>query len=346
MTAARDGAPVQRMEVRHDGDHDGRRGPARGVHGPVRPGLRRRASAVPMVIIGDKLGLYKAMAGGEPVTPAELAERTGCRERYIREWLSQQAASGYVSYDAGDPHVPPAARAGAGARGRGQPRLHPGRVPAADGARARRAADPRAVPLRRRASAGTSTTTTCSRAPSGSSAPATSRNLVDAWLPALDGVVEKLADGRARGRHRLRARRVDDPDGAGVPAVTFVGLDYHEGRSRPRAAPPSAPGWRTASGSRSPPPRTSTAARTTSCACSTRCTTWATRSARRAHVRSQLADDGTWMVVEPFAGDALEDNLNPVGRVFYAGVDDALHAGVAVPGGRARARRPGRRGSG
>ena len=55
----------------------------------------------PLIVIGDKLGLYKAMADGEPVTPAELAERTGCRERYIREWLCQQAASSYVEYDAG-----------------------------------------------------------------------------------------------------------------------------------------------------------------------------------------------------------------------------------------------------
>src|SRR5450631_2207975 len=56
----------------------------------------------PLVLIGDKLGLYKAMADGDPVTPAELAARTDCRERYIREWLCQQAASGYVEYDAAD----------------------------------------------------------------------------------------------------------------------------------------------------------------------------------------------------------------------------------------------------
>src|SRR3954466_3042415 len=52
-----------------------------------------------LVIIGDKLGLYKAMADSKPVTPAELASRTGTTERYIREWLSNQAAGGYISYD-------------------------------------------------------------------------------------------------------------------------------------------------------------------------------------------------------------------------------------------------------
>src|SRR3954454_22796064 len=55
-------------------------------------------ATAPLVLIGDKLGLYKAMADNEPVTPAGLAARTGCRERYLREWLFQQAASGYVEY--------------------------------------------------------------------------------------------------------------------------------------------------------------------------------------------------------------------------------------------------------
>ena len=52
-----------------------------------------------LVITGDKLGLYKALAGGSPLTSAELAEKTGTNERYVREWLAQQAAAGYVNYD-------------------------------------------------------------------------------------------------------------------------------------------------------------------------------------------------------------------------------------------------------
>src|SRR3954451_9155895 len=65
------------------------------------------AATAPLVVLGDKLGLYKAMADGDPVTPAELAERTGCHERYLREWLSQQAASGYVEYADGGFRLPP-----------------------------------------------------------------------------------------------------------------------------------------------------------------------------------------------------------------------------------------------
>ncbi len=52
-----------------------------------------------MTHLGDRLGLYRAMAGAGPVTPAELAARTGTHERYVREWLSNQAAGGYVTYD-------------------------------------------------------------------------------------------------------------------------------------------------------------------------------------------------------------------------------------------------------
>lgn len=52
-----------------------------------------------MTAIGHKLGLYQAMAGSGPLTPAELAQKTGTHERYVREWLNNQAAGGYVSYD-------------------------------------------------------------------------------------------------------------------------------------------------------------------------------------------------------------------------------------------------------
>jgi hypothetical protein len=57
------------------------------------------AMNVPLTVIGFRLGLYKAMADGEPVTPHELAEKTGTHERYIREWLAGQAAGDYVQYD-------------------------------------------------------------------------------------------------------------------------------------------------------------------------------------------------------------------------------------------------------
>ena len=142
-------------------------------------------------------------------------------------------------------------------------------------------------------------------------------NLVDVWLPALDGVVPKLQRG---------ARVADIGCGHGAstvimaqayPASTFVGSDYHDASiatARERAA---AAGLGDRSASRSPRPPASTVDRTTWSPPSTRCTTWATRSARPRQVYDALADDGTWMIVEPIAGDHVEDNLNPVGRVYY-----------------------------
>ncbi|MBL8234584.1 MAG: SAM-dependent methyltransferase, partial [Bryobacterales bacterium] len=59
------------------------------------------AYQAPLVMIGDRLGLYKAMAGQGPMTPAELATRTGTNERYVREWLNAHAAAGYIDYEAG-----------------------------------------------------------------------------------------------------------------------------------------------------------------------------------------------------------------------------------------------------
>ena len=93
---------------------------------------------VALVTLGDELGLYRAMADGQPVTPQELADRTGTQERYIREWLNVQAASGYVVYE--QRHLRPPARARPRARRRGEPVLDARHVPV----RERRRGDPRA----------------------------------------------------------------------------------------------------------------------------------------------------------------------------------------------------------
>jgi hypothetical protein len=81
-----------------------------------------------LVLLGDELGLWKAMAGAGPLTAGQLAEKTGTFPRYIREWLSAQAASGYVTYDAASETFTAAARAGAGAGAGGQPGLRAWRV--------------------------------------------------------------------------------------------------------------------------------------------------------------------------------------------------------------------------
>ena len=136
----------------------------------------------------------------------------------MREWLSAQAASGFVAYDAATRHVHPVARAGRGVRRRGQPRLHDRRLLLAGG-RLRRRAEARPRPSRpARASAGASTATACSAASSGSSAPATGRTR----RRVAAGARRRGGQARARrqgGRRRLRPWRVDDDHGEGVPEL-------------------------------------------------------------------------------------------------------------------------------
>jgi 2-polyprenyl-3-methyl-5-hydroxy-6-metoxy-1,4-benzoquinol methylase len=258
------------------------------------------------------------MADGTPVTPAELAERTDCRERYVREWLCQQAASGYVEYDATDGtfRLPPE-QALALAHDDS-----PAFIPGAFQLIAAIVKDEPHITERFRSGEGFGWHEHDHDLFEGTERffrPGYLANLVASWLPSLDGVVEKLETG---------ARVADIGCGHGAstilmaqafPASTFVGTDYHEGsiEAARRAAE-----------------RAGVADRITFEVSSAKalaggpydlvCVFDALHdmgdpvgAARQ--VRSQLADDGTWLVVEPFAGDAIEDNLNPVGRVFYAG---------------------------
>jgi SAM-dependent methyltransferase len=276
------------------------------------------AATAPLVVIGDKLGLYKAMAGGDPVTPAELAGRTGCRERYLREWLCQQAASGYVEYDPEDGtfRLPPEQELAL---------AHddsPAFIPGAFQLIAAIVKDEPHITERFRSGEGFGWHEHDHDLFEGTERffrPGYLANLVESWLPSLDGVVEKLEAG---------ARVADVGCGHGAstilmaqayPRSTFVGTDYHEAsiEAARRAAE-----------------RAGVADRITFDVSSAKqlsggpydlvCVFDALHDmgdpvGAARHVRSQLADDGTWLVVEPMAGDAIEDNLNPVGRVFYAG---------------------------
>ncbi len=274
------------------------------------------AATAPLVVIGDKLGLYKAMADGTPVTPAELAERTGCRERYLREWLCQQAASGYVEYDDGSFRLPPE-QALALAHDDS-----PVFIPGAFQLLAAIVKDEPHISERFRSGEGMGWGEHDHDLFEGTERffrPGYLANLVDAWLPSLEGVVAQLRAG---------ARVADIGCGRGAstilmatafPASTFVGSDYHEG---------------SVLAAREAAERAGVADRVSFEVASAKdfgggpfdlvCVFDALHDmgdpvGASRHVRSQLADGGTWMVVEPFAGDSIEENLNPVGRVFYAG---------------------------
>jgi 2-polyprenyl-3-methyl-5-hydroxy-6-metoxy-1,4-benzoquinol methylase len=276
------------------------------------------ALTAPLVLIGDKLGLYKAMADSEPITPRELAERTGCRERYIREWLCQQAASGYVEYDPldGTFRLPPEQAMALADED------SPAFIPGAFQLAAAVIKDEPQITERFRSGEGFGWHEHHHDLFAGTERffrPGYLANLVSAWLPALDGVVEKLTAG---------ARIADIGCGHGAstilmaeafPASVFVGSDYHEG---------SVEAARAAAERRGVADRVSfeiASAKDFSggpfdlvCVFDALHDMGDPVGAAR-HVADMLAVDGTWMVVEPSAGDAIEENLNPIGRIFYGG---------------------------
>jgi 2-polyprenyl-3-methyl-5-hydroxy-6-metoxy-1,4-benzoquinol methylase len=272
------------------------------------------AMSAALISIGDELGFYKALAGGA-LTASELARKTGTNERYVREWLANQAAGGYVEYDAttetfslspeqaaclADPNGPadlPGAfqivrdvfhvrdravenfRTGSGMEwGEHHPCLFQG-------------------------------TERFFRATYNTS-------LLGSWLPALDGGVDKLKRG---------ARVADVGCGHGAstilmarafPDSTFVGVDYHASsietaRERAKAAGVSNVRFEHADA-------TSYNGGKYDLIAFFDCVhDMADPAGAARHARKSLASDGHVMVVEPFANDRLQDNLNPVGRVYY-----------------------------
>jgi len=275
------------------------------------------AMSAALVVIGDKLGLYKAMVEAGPVTPADLARRTGTAERYVREWLNAQAAGGYVAYDAAS----------------GRFSLPPEQAFAlADDA------SPASVPGLFHVTAamwhGEERMTDTFRSGGGVAwgeqhaclFEGTERffragyigNLVSAWLPALDGVTSKLARG---------ARVADVGCGLGAstilmakafPASRFVGFDSHQesialARDRARRAGVADRVTFEVARSTDYPGKDYDLVAHFDCLHDMEDPVGAAR-----HVRQTIAADGTWMIVEPFASDRPEANHNPVGRVFYS----------------------------
>lgn len=276
------------------------------------------AATAPLVVIGDKLGLYKAMADSEPVTPAQLAERTGCRERYLREWLCQQAAGGYLTYDpaTGTFTLPPEQALALAVDD------SPVFVPGAFQLLASMIKDEPHITERFRSGEGMGWHEHDHDLYEGTERffrPGYNAHLVAEWLPALDGVTGKLEAG-------IRVADIGCGHGASTilmaqayPNSTFVGSDYHEGsieaarRAAERAGVADRVRFEVAK-----------ASDFTGGPYELVCVFDALHDmgdpvGAAKHVRTQLADDGTWLVVEPMAGDRVEDNLNPVGRVFYAG---------------------------
>ena len=269
-----------------------------------------------LVVMGDKLGLYRAMAGAGALTPVELARRSGAAERYVREWLNAQAAGGYVEYDpaTGSYTLPPEQTLAL--TDSESPAYLPGFFQIALGS----VIDSPHISEAARSGDGVGwhehnhdVFEGCERF----FRPGYNANLLPSWLPALDGVVEKLERG---------ARVADVGCGHGsstilmakaFPNSTFVGSDYHEGSiatARERAAEAGV-GDRV---SFENAPASSFAGKGYDLVTMFDCLhDMGDPVGAARHVRNTIADDGTWLIVEPKAGDRVEDNLNPVGRAYY-----------------------------
>jgi SAM-dependent methyltransferase len=273
-------------------------------------------ASAPLVVIGDQLGLYRAMADGQPVTAEELAARTGTAERSMREWLASQAAGGYLTYDGDDRYhlepeqavaltdeASPACVIGGFESFTSATYIVPRLLQAfRDGSGIRWDAHEPGL----------------FRGTARFFRPGYAANLVDHWLPALEGVTDRLEAG---------ARVADIGCGYGhstvlmaqaYPSSCFMGYDSH-------------------------PESVEVARKTASDAGVSDRVTFEIATAKDfpatgldlvtffdclhdmgdpvgalSHTRQALASDATVMIVEPHACDAVGDNLHPLGRVFYS----------------------------
>ncbi len=270
-----------------------------------------------MISLGDKLGLYKAMAGAGPLTSNELARRTGCAERYVREWLNAQVAGGYVDYhpvSASYELSPEQAMVLADS-------TSPVFIPSAWNVPASMWFDEERALSAFRTGKGISWGEHDHRLYCGVAAfyrNAYQASLIPEWLPALDGVVEKLKAG---------ATVADVGCGHGhstvlmakeFPKSRFWGFDVHEPSilaARENASEAGVADRVTFEVARAD----TYEARGYDFICMFDCLHDMGRPVDAvAHAGRSLAEDGTIMLVEPFANDKVEDNINPVGRLYYA----------------------------
>lgn len=269
-----------------------------------------------LVVLGDRLGLYKAMGDGAKLTPDELAQRTGTNARNVREWLAAQAAAGYVDVDAGGEKFflnPEQATAFAD---EDSPAFMAG---AFEVLSSLWIDEPKVSECFRtgRGMAWHDHSQCLFRGTERFFRPGYNANLVDAWLPALDGVVEKLRNGACvadvgcgHGASTVIMARA-------FPRSHFTGFDYHPASiARAQAAAASAGvGANTSFTVASAKNFSGTFDLVAFFDC---LHDMGDPVGAAKHVRDSLAPDGTWMIVEPMAGDTLAANLNPVGRVYYA----------------------------
>jgi SAM-dependent methyltransferase len=269
-----------------------------------------------LVVLGDKLGLYRALAGAGGLSPAQLAERTGTSERYVREWLNAQAAGGYIAYDPDSGCYSLLPEQAAALTDADSPAFLPGIFQLALGSMI----DSPRIAERVRSGDGLGWHEHVHDVHEGCERffrPGYNANLVASWLPSLDGVVEKLERGAlvadvgcGHGSSTILMAQA-------FPNSTFVGSDYHGGSIQTARQRAQDAGVADRVRFEVEPAAAYTGTGYDLVTMFDCLHDMGDPIGAARHVHGTLAPDGTWMVVEPRAGDRVEDNLNPVGRVYY-----------------------------
>lgn len=268
------------------------------------------------IVVGDQLGLYKELAK-KPAQVDELARRTETDARYLREWLSAQAASGYVQYDPANQTFSLSEEQAFALAQEGSPAFIPGAFQIA-------VAQFKAIPkmaAAMRTGLGLGWHEHDSSLFHGTERffrPGYAANLVGQWIPALDGMQARLAAGAS-------VADVGCGHGASTiimaeafPASKFVGFDYHAPSIEVARASAAKAGvadrvrFEVAT-AKDFPGRDYDLVAVFDCLHD-----MGDPAGAAAHVKQSLKHDGSWLIVEPYANDRLEDNLNPVGRIFYS----------------------------
>ena len=270
-----------------------------------------------LIVVGDRLNLFRAMADGEPVTAAELARRTGTFERYVREWLNANAASHYVEYDAAnDTYFMTPEQSFALAQD--DTAVH---LPGFHHMVASVMKDEEKLTDIFRTGKGfgwheheKGLFEGCERF----FRPGYLANLTTQWIPALDRVEAKLKAG---------AKVVDIGCGHGAstllmaaayPKSEFFGFDYHDGSIAEAQKKAAKAGVSDRVHFGVAPAKSFPGKDYDFVACFDSLHDMGDPVGAARHVSSVLAPGGTWMIVEPAAGDSIASNLNPVGRIFYS----------------------------
>jgi SAM-dependent methyltransferase len=270
-----------------------------------------------LVVMGDELGLYRAMAASGPVSAAELARKTGAAERYVREWLNAQAAGGYVEYDAADERYTLPPEQAVVLTDETSPYFLPGAFQLFTAS----VRDEPSITRAARTGAGFGWHEHSQGVFDGTERffrPGYAASLVGSWIPALDGVEAKLQAG---------ARVLDIGCGHGsstilmakaYPNARFTGIDYHAGSIATATQRATDAGlddrvtFAVATAKEIPGREYDLAASFDSLH------DMGDPVGAARHILQALAPDGTWLLVEPYANDRIEDNLNPIGRIYYA----------------------------